>query len=157
MPIDNAEVIIGHAKHIAYSDSPPAIAAYITVSGTVDVSLPERELGQSEITNDDSLNFHKEYIPALYEPGTISFTYRYTRTQFTALESIFQLASAAATRGGGAGGAIKLWKVTLPDGSTGVIEGFLTAHNLPVEGAEDSPVVECEVQTRGKMTWTAAA
>jgi hypothetical protein len=150
MAFDRDEVIIGHGKHIAYSDDG---VTYTTVDGTVDISLPERELGATEITNDDSPNFHKDYIPGLYEPGKVNFTYRYTKTQFAALETIYQKANTAATRGD----ATKTWKVTLPDASTAVFNGFLTSHNLPIDGGEDSPVVEGEIQVIGLMTWTNGA
>lgn len=145
------EAIIPHGKHIAFSDT--LGGAYTNVDGTIDISLPERELGASEITNDDSPDFHKDYIPGMYEPGTIGFTYLYTKTGFADVEAVFQLASASATRAN----ATKFWKITLPDGSTGIVQGFLTKHSLPLEGDEDSPVVECELQTLGKLTFAAGA
>jgi hypothetical protein len=148
---DADEAIISHGKHIAYSDTEGG--TYTNVDGTVDVNLPERELGGSEITNDDSPDFHKDYIPGMYEPGTTGFTYRYNKTTFEALETIYQLASASGTRLQ----ATKWWLVTIPDGSTAKFRGFLTAHNLPMEGAEDSPVVECEIQVRGKIAYTPAS
>jgi len=147
--IDNSEVIIGHAKKLFYSDDG---LAWTKVRGTIEVNLPERELIASEITNDDSPDYTKEYIPGMYEPGTVGFTYRYNKTGFAALETIFQLASASGTRDQ----AVKTWKVELPDGSTAVFDGFLTSHNLPIEG-EDSPVVEGEIQIVGKMTWTSSS
>lgn len=151
MAFDRAETIIGAGKRLAYCAT--SNGTFISVFGTVDISLPERELGVSEITNDDSPDFHKDYIPGLYEPGTIPFTYRYTKTQFALLEAIYQLATVAATRAS----ATKYWKVTLGDGSVAAFQGFLTKHDLPVEGEEDSPVVECELQVIGKMTWTSGA
>lgn len=157
MPFAREQVIIGHAKRLAYSED-IAIPSYTDVFGTIDVSLPERELGATEITNDDSPDFHKDYIEGMYEPGTIGFSYRYTKSQFTAMEAIYQLASAVATRGSAvAGKSTKKWRVTLPDGSVATFRGFLTAHNLPIEGSEDSPVVEGEIQCIGKMTWVSAA
>jgi hypothetical protein len=150
--LDRDEVIIPHGKHIAYSDT--LGGSYTNVDGTVDVNLPERELGASEITNDDSPDFHKDYIPGMYEPGTVGFTYRYNKTGFAALETIFQLASATGTRAS----ATKYWKVTIPDGgSTAIFRGFMTAHTLPMEGDEDSPIVEVELQVNGKIAYAAAS
>lgn len=145
--INNSEVIIGHGKTLEYSDNG---ADWTKVPGTIDINLPERELGAAEITNDDSPDFTKEYQPGMYEPGTVSFTYRYNKTGFAALETIFQLATAAETRAQ----ATKSWRVTLPDGSRTVFDGFLTAHNLPVEGGEESPIVEAEIQVTGKMAFS---
>jgi hypothetical protein len=147
-----SEHVIGHGKRLEYGDA-DSNSYYTKVAGTIDITLPERELGKSETTNDDSPDATKEYTPAIYEPGTLPFTYRYQRSQFTALETVFQLASAPETRAT----ATKYWRVTLPDGSKAVVRGFLTKHSLPVDGQEDSPVVECEVQCIGKMVWTPAA
>lgn len=147
---DRDEAIIGYGKHIAYSDT--EAGSYTAIAGTVDINLPERELSAEEVTNDDSPNFHKQYIPGMYEPGTVSFTYRYNTTSFAALEAIYQLASVAGTRTS----ATKWWKVTLSDGSTATFRGFLTAHNLPLE-IEGSPIVESEIQVDGAMEYTAAS
>lgn len=149
MAYDRTEHILGYGKHLFYGAANPATTP---VYGTIDIQLPERELGTAEITNDDSPNYHKDYIPALYEPGKVPFTYRYGRTLFAALEAIFLLASVTATRAS----ATKWWKVTLPDGSTAVFQGFLTKHDLPTQ-LEDSPVVEAEIQVIGMMTFTAGA
>jgi hypothetical protein len=151
MAFNRDEVIISHGKRLAYCDT--INGTYVNVFGTIDVSLPERELGAAEITNDDSADFHKDYNPGMYDPGTAPFSYRYTRSQFTALETIYQLATVAATRAN----ATKFWKVTIPDGSTAIFKGFITAHNLPMEGSEDSPVVEGELQVCGKIAWVAAS
>lgn len=151
MAYDRTEHILGYGKHLFYGTTNPASTP---VYGTIDIQLPERELGIAEITNDDSPNYHKDYIPALYEPGKVPFTYRYGRTLYAALETIFMLASSAtmATRAT----ATKWWLVTLPDGSTAAFQGFLIKHDLPTQ-LEDSPVVEAEIQVIGKMTFTAGA
>lgn len=151
-----SEAVINHGKHIAYGDD-VTTPTYITVAGTTDVDLPDRELGQSDVTNDDTADFHKDSIPGMFAPGKASFKYRYGKTQFAAIEAVYQLATVAATRGGGAGGAIKKWKVTIPDGSTATFRGYLTKHSLPMEGDDDSPVCECEIAVKGKITYTAAA
>ena len=150
MPYARDEHIIGHAKQLSYGDT--LVGATTRVFGTREVNLPERELGTAEVTNDDTPDFHKDYIPGLYEPGTVSFTYLYAKSQFAALEAIYQLATVAATRAS----ATKFWKVTLPDASTATFKGFLTKHDLPME-TEDEVVVEAEIQVVGKITFTAGA
>lgn len=150
MAYNRAEHMIGYGKKLAYGDT--LIAATTEIDGTQEVNLPERELGTAEITNDDSPDFHKDYMPGLYEPGNVSFTYVYGRTIFAAVETIFQLANAAGTRAS----ATKFWKVTLPDLSTASFQGFLVKHDLPAE-LEDAVVVEGEIQVIGKITFTPAA
>jgi hypothetical protein len=150
MAYERDEHILGFGKKLAYSAT--SGGTYIEIDGTQEVNLPERELGAAEITNDDSVAYHKDYIPALYEPGTVSFTYVYGKTVFAAVEAVFQLASVAATRAD----ATKFWKVTLSDGSIAAFQGFITKHDLPAE-LEDAIVVEGEIQVVGPMTFTAAA
>jgi predicted secreted protein len=140
MPFDRTETVITYNKHLSYSDT--LNGSYTNVAGTIDIQLPQRELGVAEITNDDTADYTKDYIPALFEPGTIPFTYRYTKSQFASLETIFQARTA------------KYWKVLLADGSYGKVTGFIVKHDLPLEGEEDSPVVEGEIQATGKMAWT---
>lgn len=147
MAYNRDEHAIGYGKKIAYSATEGG--SYTEVDGTVEVNLPERELGTAEATNDDSPDFHKDYLPGLYEPGTVSFTYRYGKTLFAAVETVFQLANVAATRAS----ATKFWKVTLPEGSTATFKGFLVKHDLPME-IEDVITVEAEIQVIGKITFT---
>lgn len=150
MAFDRTQTIIPFGKRIAYSDT--SGGSYTSVFGTIEVDLPDRDLGKAEITNDDSTLRHKDYIPGLYEPGTIKVTYRYTRTQFAALETIFQLATVQST----VASATKYWKTTLPDGSTALVQGFIVKHSLPMD-LESSPAVELEIQCLGAMTWTSGS
>lgn len=147
---NDSETVIGHGKELAYSDTENG--TYTPIPGTIEVNLPERELGESEILNDDSEHYHKDYLPSVFDPGTISFTYQYGKTAFAEVEALFQLASATATRAS----ATKWWRITSPDGSTSKVRGFLKSHNLPME-QEDAVVVEAEIRCRGKMTFTPAS
>jgi hypothetical protein len=150
MPFDRDEVMSHHGKRIAYADT--LAGSYTTVFGTVDINLPERELEEEEVTNDDSADYTKDFEPGLYDPGSASFTYKYQKTQYTALETLFQLATVPATRVD----ATKFWKVTLVDGSTAIFQGYLKTHNLPLEGAT-VPTVDAEIRVKGKVTWAAGA
>jgi len=143
----NADAIIGYKKKIEFSDT--LMGTYVKLAGTININLPERELGTAETTNDDSPGFHKQYIPALYEPGTVTVSYRYGAPGFAAVETLFQLAAVASTRAA----ATKFWKVTLPDTTVAAFQGFVTRNNLPLE-IEDSPECEFEIQVSGAMTYT---
>lgn len=140
MPFADSEVIIGYGKNLAYSDT--SGGTFTNVEGTIDIQLPERELAAEEYTHDDSPSGHKEFTPGLFDPGTATFSYRYTKSQFATLETLF------------AGKSVKFWKVTIPGGSTAVFKGFIVSHSLPLE-LEGSPVVEAEIQVNGAMTFTA--
>jgi hypothetical protein len=145
---DIDEAILKAGKHLAFSDTESG--TYTNVDGTTEMNFPDRELGKAEVTNDDSPDRTKQYIPALYEPGTVSFKYIYGATSFDALETIYQLAVDQA----GAIAARKWWKITLADGAFVKFEGFLTKHTLPLDGLEDAPIVEGEIQVSGAMVYT---
>ena len=115
-------------------------------------TFPERELSSAEeVTNDDSPDRHKEYIPGLYEPGTMSFSYRYGKSAFASMETVFMGASVA---GATPADSIKFWTYTLPDGSVAKWRGFITSHKLPAE-LEGVLTVEGEMQVIGKVTFSA--
>lgn len=140
MAFDNTTAQIGYGKHLAYSDT--SNGSYTTIDGTVEINLPERELGSSESTNDDSPDYHKQMVPTLFDPGSVKFSYRYNKTQFATVDTIFLART------------LKYFKVTLPDNSTAIFPGFLMKHDLPV-AIEDVLTVEGEIQVTGKMAWTA--
>jgi hypothetical protein len=145
-----AEATIGHGKTLAWSAT--SNGTFAKIAGTVDIALPDRELGTAEITNDDSPDRHKDYIPALFEPGTLSGSYIYGATAFEAMEEHFQLAMDPAT----APTATRYWKYTLPDGAIVTFRGFLTKHGMEPE-MEEALSVEFEMQVRGPMTFTGPA
>lgn len=146
-----AEATIGHGKKLEWSATENG--TYARIGGTVTISLPEAELGTAEITNDQSTDRRKDYIPGLYEPGTLGFSYVYGATEFAEVEELFQEASTAA----GAATATKYWKYTLPDGSVAKFRGFITKHGLGDGAQEDAYTVEGEMQVRGAMTFTPPA
>jgi hypothetical protein len=156
MPFNRNEVTPAIGKQLAYADT--LAGTYTRIFGTQEINLPERELGNDEITNDDSPDFHKDYVPGLYEPGTVSFSYVYGKTQFAAVEALFQLATVAANRSATTGSLnpTKYWKATLADGSVAAFKGWVTKHDLPTE-IEGQLIVEGEIQTSGKMSFTAGA
>jgi hypothetical protein len=79
----------------------------------------------------------------------VSFSYRYAKTQYAAVEALLNLATVAANRAG----ATKFWKVTLPDGSVAAFRGFVSKNDLPLE-QEDGPACEAEITVTSKMTFT---
>jgi hypothetical protein len=142
-----AEHQIGHGKKLEWADDVD-FTSPTQIFGTVSVPIPERELGASEKTNDSSPDYHKEYQPGLYEPGTLDFSYNYAMTEFEKVETLYALAKVPATRAS----ATKFWRLTLPDGSVAKWKGFITANNLPAE-QEDTLVCEASMQCSGAMTF----
>lgn len=143
------EVILGFGKTIEFSDTENG--SYTKLPGSITTTLPDRELGEAETTNDDSPDFHRQFIPGLYDPGVVSLTYRYSATGYAMMEELFQLAADAVTRPD----AIKWWKVTLIDGAVAKFRGWVKKNGMPVE-LDTSPEVECEIRATGKMSFTPA-
>lgn len=146
---DSTSPIIPFGKTIAYCDT--ANGEFIAIAKTQKVTLPEAELGKAESTHDQSADAHKEYLPTLYEPGTMKVTYEYTAAQYATCEGIRLLATDTATRAS----ATKFWQVILPDGSVGLVKGFITKHVASEFDMETVPTVDIEIQCSGKMTFTA--
>ena len=146
---DSTDPIVPFGKEISYCDT--ANGEFTAIAKTQKVTLPEAELGKAESTHDGSPDAHKEYLPTLYEPGTMKVTYEYTAAQFAVCEGIRLLATDAATRAS----ATKFWKVLLPDGSAGLVKGFITKHAAAEFDLETVPTVDIEIQCSGKMTFTA--
>jgi hypothetical protein len=149
MAYDASEHIIERGKRLEFADT--LNGSRTRVYGTIEINFPERELGAAEYTNDDTPNNSKSYGPGEYDPGKVPFTYRYGKTTYAALETIFNLPEDPAQRNT----AIKYWFLTLPDGAQRVGRGFLTKHQMPMGGdGNTSPVVEAEIQTTEKWTFT---
>lgn len=140
---DPTQHTIGFGKKLEWSDV-EAMTGAITLFGTTDINLPEAELETAEFTNDNSPNRHKEYKPALYEPGTVSFTYIYATDEYAKVALLFALASVAET----VNSAIKWFRVTLPDGATAKFQGFVTKNDVSAE-ISDAVEVEAEIQVTG--------
>ncbi|MGC4030255.1 MAG: phage tail tube protein [Tepidisphaeraceae bacterium] len=140
----------GFGKILEYSDT--GSGTWTKASKTVEIEIPDAELGAEESTHDDSTDYHREYIPTLYDPGTLPFTYRYEKAAFALIEAVFQLANTSATRAS----ATKFWRLTLPDGSKVAWKGFITKHGLPTD-IDGVLTCECEMQVIGKRTFTPAA
>ena len=146
-----SEHTIGHGKKIEYA-AVQAMTSAVQIFGTTEINFPESELSATDFTNDDSPSYHKEYEPGMYEPGTVGFTYVFSKTEYTKVETIFQLATVTATRAS----AKKYFRITLADGSAVVFPGFITKNN--VSGAqEDGVMVEAEIQVTGPRVFTPAA
>src|SRR4051812_47142549 len=109
---------VGYGSIIAYSTDG---SSYTTVAQTVDLTGPEPEVGEINITNNDSPANTKEYIPGMIEPGELEFEVVYKKAVCAALYAMF------------GDGIAYFWKETYPDGSTWVFKGFLKKFGTETE------------------------
>lgn len=144
---DPATHRIGHRGALGYCDT--VDGDYIRVRGTQECNIPESELGESETTNDDSTDFHKEYIPGVFEPGNVTFTYVFQADQFSDIDVLRLLGSSLGTRASGT----KFWRHFLPDGSKYQFRGWVKSNKLPRD-QEGTIVCEAEIKVIGKTTFT---
>lgn len=89
--------ILAHATTFA--------GTYTAIAQTVDLAGPEPEVGDINVTNNDSPSNTKEYIPGMIEPGEQDF------------EVIYKKAEAAILAGMLGDGIVYFWRETYPDGS----------------------------------------
>lgn len=145
---------INHGKKLYFRNTTED--EWTQIPKTVDFGLPDSELGSSEYTNDDSPDYHKQYQPGLYEPGTVEGTYIYSDDGFALLEELYQRATETANRQSDAETpATVLWKIELPSGSTSNFSGYVTKNTLPMDGQEDTSTCEFAIQVNGPATYTA--
>jgi hypothetical protein len=147
--LDENEATIGFNKKLEWSDTENG--SYTRVSNTVDVDLPDRSLGEAEFTNDESPDFHRQFTPQLYDPGTLDFTYIYTDDAFEAIEELYATGMVAETRDE----MTKWWKITIPTGAVCKFRGYVNKHGMPmtVDGINQ---VAASLRVSGKMTFTPA-
>lgn len=138
----DSEVDIPQGKRLSYCTT--ANGTFTVISGTTDVTPPERERGEAEYTSDDSAGRTKQFKPAMSDPGKCKGKYRYQKTQFAAIETL----SAAATQ--------LYFKLQTPDLAVHAWQGFFTKHNVGELGMEEVPDVDFEIRVNGVTTFTAA-
>lgn len=143
---------INHGKKLYFSNDGEE---WTQVPNTVDFGLPDGELGTAEYTNDDSPNYHKQYQPGLYDPGSIEGTYIYSDDAFALMDELHQRATVTANRFSDSETPASVhWKIELTSGALCTFRGFLTKNTLPMDGQEDTSTCEFTIQVDGTVTYT---
>ncbi|HEV7299209.1 MAG TPA: phage tail tube protein [Tepidisphaeraceae bacterium] len=103
---------------------------YTKIAQTKDLAMPSPEIGEIEITNDDSPNNAKEYLGGggLIEPGELEFATIYNKAGWTALYTMF------------GDGENYFWEEEFKDGAKYRFEGYLK--NIGGEGETVDGVYE---------------
>jgi hypothetical protein len=130
---------IGHTTTISYGAVP------VSVAQVQDVNLGAVTVDSVEVTNNDSSDSTKEFVPGLIDSGEITFTCLFdpgeVETHLTELQSL----------------ATTTWTVTLPTGalggSTWAGSGFITSMSAPVPMG-DAVTVDFTVKITGGVTFT---
>lgn len=133
---------VGYGSTLAFS---LLGTTYTDIAQTVDLTGPEPEVGEVGITNNDSPDNTKEYIPGMIEPGEIEFEVVYTKTQAAALYALF------------GDGNVYFWRETYPDGSKWEFKGFLNAFGTEAPTEDEAIRNTVGIKVTNKPTFTAGA
>lgn len=131
---------IGYGQSLGYSNDG---AAYTSVAQTTDFDGPDVSVKAVQITNNDSPNGFHEKTPGMGDAGKVTFKCIYKKTIVSALYGLIR--------------ATKYWKLTYPDGSTWVCQGFITMGPKVGSPMEDAEIVDVTLEWSGKPVFTAAA
>lgn len=94
-----------------------------------------------DVSNCDSTNKYREFIPGMIDAGEISLTVSYDKTL---LDTLIDTTI---------GGDAETWTITFPGGSTFVCSGFLTNFSVTGEYA-GSITADLTIKLTGNPTWT---
>lgn len=131
---------IGYGAVFAIESATPD--TYVNVAEVVSVTPPALKRGYEDATHIASDNRIKEFIPGLFEYGEAQLTLNFTSAQFDTL-----LTAAKSTTGG-------KYRITLPDTSTIVFEGFFTGLTPPELTAEGKMEATASIRPKGAVTFT---
>lgn len=118
------------------------VGSYVAIAQTVDLNSPASEVGDVNITNNDSPNNTKESVPGMIEPGDLEFEVVYVKAQFQTL---------AGYRGDG---NIYSFKETFPDGAVCVFPGYIKKLSLEGKTEDDALKGKITIKLNGKEVWS---
>lgn len=134
MAENETEAGIGYGGSIEYSDDG---AAYTAIPQVVDIECPDWEIPEDKVSSNDGPVTH-EFLPKMIEPGSLKFNVIFTSTIYAQLMSIQRV--------------MKTWRVTDPDGSTFIQNGFIKSapKKQPMDSHDEIAVV---VKLSGTCTY----
>ncbi|HEV7299256.1 MAG TPA: phage tail tube protein [Tepidisphaeraceae bacterium] len=118
-------------------------ASYVDIAQTVDLAGPSPEVGEISITNNDSPDNCKEYLPGMIEPGELEFEIVYEKEQCADLYAMF------------GDDIVYFWRETYPDGSTWKFKGFLKSFGTEGETEDGALTNTISIKLTSKPVYTA--
>ena len=137
-----SNVTLGFGSNLAYSTDG---TSYTDIAQTVDLEGPSPEVGDVNVTNNDSPSNTKEYVPGMIEPGEQEFTVVYSKTVCAALYGMFGT------------GVIYFWRETYPDGSKWEYKGYLKSFGTEAPTEDGAIMNTVSIKLTTKPTFTAAS
>lgn len=118
---------------------------YVDIAEIVSVSGPGLTRGAVEATHLKSPSRTKEFIPGLFERGEATFTFNFEKDVYDDV-----LTAASAVDGG-------KYRITYPDGSTLIFEGFFTGLTEPEATPEGKMECQGTIKPKGTATFAPGA
>jgi hypothetical protein len=136
---------IGHTTSLAYGTSSSATSGTsITAVGEVkSFTGPSPTVTDVDVTNLESANYHKEFIPGLIDSGDLVATVSYGKAQTTSVYALLRTS--------------KWWIVTLPDTSTWLVEGYVKGFGQEQIESEKEITNTITIKVVSKPVFTAAS
>jgi len=128
---------VGRGTVIAYSADN---VTFTPLAEVLDITGPEFDLAQIEVTNQDSPAGFREFIPGIADPGTLSFDLNYIKTTMTSVANLR--------------GVNRYWKVTFNDNSVWAGQGFINKHGQMTPHSE---VMAIRVEIKCSGSWSFSA
>jgi hypothetical protein len=141
----DSDATLGFGSILAYADT--EAGPYTEVAQTVDLPMPEPEIGDVKITNNDSPNNAHEYLAGggLEEPGEFEFDVVYKKSECALL-----YAMKAAREN-------KWWKETFPDGSYCKFPGYIKKLGGETKTEDDAIHNTITIKLTTAATYTASS
>jgi hypothetical protein len=138
----STDATVGYGSTIGYGTDG---TTYTSVAQTVDLAGPEPEIGDVGITNNDSPDNTKEYMPGMIEPGEIEYDVVYKKDVCNTLYTMF------------GDGTTYYWKETFPDGSTWTFKGYLKKFGTETKTEDEAIKNTISIKLTNKPVFTAGS
>lgn len=135
---------VGYGSILSYATLTAGVAgSYTAIAQTVDLTGPDPEVGDINVTNNDSPANTKEHAPGMIEPGTMDFELIYKKAVTTTLYGMF------------GDGNVYGFKETYPDGSTWVFQGYLSKFGMETKTEDQAIKNKITIKLTNKPAFTA--
>jgi hypothetical protein len=119
---------------------------YVELGEVMNVPFPELTAEDIDVTHLKSPNRTREFIPGMFEPGEAAIELNWIPGNATDLILVSLRAS----------GAVRNWRVTLPNGRTATFPAYVKGYS-PQTPVGDKMSLTATIKMAGSITWTAAA
>jgi len=133
---------MAYGSVIAYSETD---SSYDPIAQSKDLAGPAPEVGDVNITNNDSPDNTKEYHPGMIEPGELEFQLVYKKDVCAELYGLL------------GDETVYYWQETWPDGSTWKFKGYIKSFGT--EGETEDGMLEnsCTIKLTNKPVFAAGS